>query len=146
MISIPIPAGAGPGDLIVKIPGGTTGRELSNTFPFDTDATIGNIPGGVTCFPNSTLAAEFVSDPVISDVGGDVTSGPKINDVVEVFDVSLDCSGLATSGIYSIILRGGAGRRGRIGGNHRANGQRQEGCQAGSQQPESPATRSPLAV
>ena len=35
LISLTIPNGAGPGDVLVKLPGGTTGRFLSNAFPFD---------------------------------------------------------------------------------------------------------------
>jgi hypothetical protein len=108
MISVTIPANAGPGDILVKIPGGSTGRQLSNAFPFDPDATVGPLPGCTGCVPNSFAAAEFVGDPAISDTGGDSTSGPKINDVVEVFDVALDCSAMTTSGVYSIVLRAGA--------------------------------------
>jgi hypothetical protein len=108
MISITIPANAGPGEVLVKIPGGNTGRQLSNSFPFDPNATIGTVPGCTGCVPNSSVAAEFVSDPAISDIGGDGAQGPKINDNVEVFDVALDCSGMSTAGVYSIVLRQGA--------------------------------------
>jgi len=108
MISVTIPANAGPGDILVKIPGGNTGRQLSNAFPFDPNATLGTVPGCTGCVPNSSVAAELVSDPAISDIGGDVVSGPKINDPVEVFDVALDCSGMGSSGVYVILLRAGA--------------------------------------
>lgn len=108
LISIPIPAGAGDGDLIVKIPGGTTGRELSNTYPFDLDAVIGDVPGAPVCYPNSTVPAEFVGDPILTDIGGDPTMGPKINDAVEVFNLGLNCAGMSSTGIYSMVLRAGA--------------------------------------
>ncbi len=58
-----------------------------------------------TCFPNQTLPAELVSDPLLADTGGDPGLGPKINDATEVFDLSLDCSGMATGGVTTMVLR-----------------------------------------
>jgi len=49
LISLTIPAGAGPGDLVVRIPGGTTGAFLSNAFPFDPNGTIS--AGSSNCGP-----------------------------------------------------------------------------------------------
>jgi hypothetical protein len=103
MISLPIPTGAGPGDVLVKIPGGNTGAQLSNGFPWAPDVTIGNVP--TACFVNVALPAEFASDPLLADVGGDPGLGPKIADATEVFDLSLDCSGMTTAGVYTIVLR-----------------------------------------
>jgi hypothetical protein len=56
-------------------------------------------------FPNTTLAAELVSDPVLADSGGDPGTGPAIHDAIDVFDLSLDCSGMTTGGVYAIVLR-----------------------------------------
>jgi len=107
MISVTLPPNAGPGDVLVRIPGGSTGAQLSNAFPLNPNTTIGTVPGPA-CYPNSSVAAEFISDPAISDIGGDPSLGPKINDVVEVFNLALDCSGMSSGGVYSIVLRVGA--------------------------------------
>jgi len=103
MISLTIPAGAGPGDVLVKIPGGQTGAHLSNGFPWAPDVTIGSVP--TACFANLALPAQLASDPLLADVGGNPGIGPKIGDGAEVFDLSLDCSGMATGGVTTIVLR-----------------------------------------
>ncbi len=45
IITVAIPAGAGPGDVLVKVPGGSNGTGLSNAFPTDLVGTYANSAG-----------------------------------------------------------------------------------------------------
>lgn len=95
-ITVTIPAAAGPGDVLVQIPGGLTGDTLSNAFPSPLEP----------CFVNRVLPAQRrFTDPALTDTGGDPLVGPKIGDTTEPFNLQLDCSGVGSPGVYSIVLR-----------------------------------------
>lgn len=95
-IDVAIPVGAGPGEVLVKLPGGTTGDLLSNGFPTPLDP----------FFPNRSLPSERGAlDPVLTDTGGDPLFGPRIGDATEHFNLSLDCSGSSSPGVYTMVLR-----------------------------------------
>jgi hypothetical protein len=108
VITLPIPAGAGSGDVLVKIPGNNDGTDLSDGHPWSFNGQHGNVPACTGCVNNSSVASELSSDPTITDVGGNSTVGPRINDPVELFDLQLDCSGMSSSGVYVITLRANA--------------------------------------
>lgn len=65
----------------------------------------GEIRGQLDLTPTVDCPAGLVSDPVLSDVAGATYLGPNINDHLECFAVSLDCSGAGAPGIYTIQLR-----------------------------------------
>jgi len=67
----------------------------------------GEIRGQVLQAMNVDCPAALPTDPVLADISGDPDFGPKPGDVVEAFNVSLDCSNAGAPGIYSIILRSG---------------------------------------
>jgi len=62
-ISVTIPAGAGPGDVLARIPGGTTGEFLSNAFPFD-PATTG-FSSGMACGPFNVALVDPTTVPAL---------------------------------------------------------------------------------
>jgi len=65
----------------------------------------GEIRGQLDLTPTVSCAAELLSDPVLTDVAGAPFLGPNINDHIECFGVTLDCSGAGAPGIYAIQIR-----------------------------------------
>ncbi|QDU69321.1 hypothetical protein [Engelhardtia mirabilis] len=50
--------------------------------------------------PNTLLAPQFPTDPVLADIGGSAGFGPRIGDPTEPFNFSLDCSGADSPSIW----------------------------------------------
>jgi hypothetical protein len=65
----------------------------------------GEIRGQIDLVPSVDCAAELITDPVLTDVAGAPFLGPNINDPVECFGATLDCSGAGAPGIYAIQIR-----------------------------------------
>ncbi|MSR62906.1 MAG: CHRD domain-containing protein [Planctomycetes bacterium] len=56
---------------------------------------------------NISCATQNGTDPQLADTAGNLIRGPKINDAVERFNVSLDCSNAGANGVYSILVHVG---------------------------------------
>ena len=65
----------------------------------------GEIRGQLDLIPSTDCPAQSATDPVLGDFGGTPFLGPNINDPLEPFGSSLDCSGAAAPGVYAIQLR-----------------------------------------
>jgi len=56
---------------------------------------------------NISCSTQNGTDPQLADNAGNPIRGPKINDAVERFNVSLDCSNSGAAGVYSILIHAG---------------------------------------
>ncbi len=56
---------------------------------------------------NTFHSAALATDPMLVDSGGDPTAGPIIGSPIEVFNLSLDCSGAPFAGLYVMQARVG---------------------------------------
>ena len=83
-IGLPIPADAGPGDVLVQVPGGQTGETLSNAFPSDLARTITN--GTTSCGPFAIASISPNPVPALSPgTAQDVTvTGSQLGSVTSV--------------------------------------------------------------
>jgi hypothetical protein len=61
----------------------------------------GHFVGGA----NTLCSPELLGDPLLADTGGDPTTGPLIGHPIEVFDVSLNCTGSTAPGPYVVAVR-----------------------------------------
>lgn len=65
----------------------------------------GEIRGQIVQPMNVDCPAALPGDPVLTDNAGNVFYGPKIGDIIETFNVSLDCTGAGAAGVYVVELR-----------------------------------------
>ena len=65
----------------------------------------GEIRGQLDLIPSTGCSSALATDPILSDSGGTSFLGPNINDTLEPYGSSLDCSGAGAPGIYAIQIR-----------------------------------------
>jgi len=79
---------------------GRTYLNLKTTAQVD-----GEIRGQIAQRMTIDCPAELPSDPVLADISGDLSYGPKIGHATEAFNVSLDCSNSSAPGTYLIVVK-----------------------------------------
>ena len=95
-ITVTIPADAGPGDVMVRVPG-NSGASLSNAFPTDLEGTFGNVPDP---FPNITFLSPSTVDALVPGTAQTVTLTGL--DLLLTTDVLLDGTPMDASR-YTIV-------------------------------------------